>query len=81
MQCFVQEIDVDHTDHVAYVQLDAVGACDMVGCLTTVQELDPEVIEINVFSGEKPDVRYTRRDGPWTAFRLVRREPAPADVA
>jgi hypothetical protein len=78
----IQEIEVDHTDHAAYVQLDPGGACDVGGFIDAVRQLDPEVEQILV--GERdapPDMRYEIRGSTWTARRLVWKEPATADIA
>jgi hypothetical protein len=78
MQCNVVEIDIAHIAHVAYVTIDPGHAADMNGCIETVRQHDAGVVEINVFEGENPDMRYTLNGGKWTASRLVWKEPATA---
>jgi len=78
MQCRVQEINVDYADHVTYVKIDPGHACHMVGCVETVTQMDPAVREINVFSGDEPDVRYSLVANKWEASRLKWKEPAAA---
>jgi len=78
MQCRVVEIDVDPVDHVAYVEIDPGNACDMSGCVATVKQIDPGVVQINVFSGDEPDVRYSLVADKWEASRLIWKEPAAA---
>jgi hypothetical protein len=42
----------------------------MSGCIEIFESLDPEVRQIETFSGDEPDTMYARdRGGKWRAYR------------
>lgn len=44
------------------------NCCDMTGCLELFKEIDPNVKDIHVFSGDELDTIYTKYHGQWISL-------------
>jgi hypothetical protein len=61
--------EVNKTNPSALVLRLAPGqCCDMAGAIRVAQRLMPEVEAISTYSGDKPDVTYSRQGKDWQAY-------------
>lgn len=68
LMCNVISLNYDFGRRAGRVVLDEHGSTDMSGAINYFRRIDPDVIEIATFRGEKPDVVYRRgRDGLWAS--------------
>lgn len=50
------------------LMLRANECCDMTGCINLFKKIDPEVNDIQTWSGSELDTRYVLFDGKWRAI-------------
>ncbi|QCK87450.1 hypothetical protein E8L99_17640 [Phreatobacter aquaticus] len=68
LMCNVVSLTYDFRARAGRVVLDEFGSTDMSGAINYFRRVDPDVIEVATFRGEKPDVVYRRgRDGLWAS--------------
>jgi hypothetical protein len=77
LMCSVISMTYDFPSHTGYLYLCSGDCCDMRGCVGLFKAVDPKVLEIICFSGDKPDVQYHKADGKWEVSRLHRTMPRP----
>ena len=58
LQCAVRAVHIDFAAHIAKLQLFDGHCCDMVGAITLVEAMDPEIRQIETFSGGAEDTTY-----------------------
>jgi hypothetical protein len=67
MMTSVTRLLYNRDEHVGVALFPPICCCDMTGCIAVFQTIDPDVIQIQTFSGDKPDTIYTRDGDRWAA--------------
>lgn len=64
-QCCVHGITYDFENHVGKVHMKDGNCTDRDGAISFFKHIDPAVVTISTFSGEKPDTVYFVQNGDW----------------
>lgn len=68
LMCHVVSLAYDFRSHMGQVYMLDGNCCDMTGCLSLFQGIDPKVTAIETYSGDKADTVYRKEDEEWSAF-------------
>ena len=66
--CNANSLKYDFTRHTGELYIeDGEEGCDMHGCITFFESIDPNVRLIHTFSGNEPDTVYWKEEREWKA--------------
>lgn len=68
LMCDVASLTYEFNTRTGTLVMGDGDCCDMRGCIAVFQAIDPDVRQINTFSGRKRDTEYSLlRSGEWKA--------------
>ena len=70
LHCGITSLACDFRNHTARLDVPTGECCDMTGCVSLFQEIDPNVRIIRVYSGVELDIEYRLGKIGWTAHNL-----------
>jgi hypothetical protein len=65
--CEVERLQYNFRSHAGVLSLPSGQCCDMDGCIKLFSGIDPEVVLIETFSGDKQDTTYSKFGPNWMA--------------
>lgn len=66
-QCDAHRVTYDFKTRSGRLDIGNGGCCDMSGCISLFQQIDPAVASITTYSDGDIDTIYTRTAGKWSA--------------
>lgn len=69
LMCGVKALSYDFATRTGAIAFPPYHCCDMTGCTRLFEAIDPGVIAIDTYSGDRPDTVYRKRRGTWEAMR------------
>lgn len=67
LQCNAREVRYDFARRAGTLFMPAGECCDMSGCISLFESIDPQVVRIVTISGDEEDTSYSRTDSGWAA--------------
>ena len=74
LMCGVERLSYDFATRKGVVVFPRGDCCDFRGCLRLFEAIDPGVVAIDTWSGDRPDTIYRKRGGTWESGRLLQAE-------
>jgi hypothetical protein len=71
LMCGVVSLAYDFCRRTGQLYLPDGHCCDMTGCITLFQAIDPDVTAINTYSSDKADTAYRKKGTEWKARALL----------
>jgi hypothetical protein len=68
LQCCVLFVAYDYRTRVGRLYMEGGDCCDMGGAIVFFEAIDPQVIQIQTFSGAKRDTVYVKRRWGWQSI-------------
>jgi hypothetical protein len=68
LRCNVRSLTYDFGSQTGQLYLTDFDCCDMGGCISIFEAIDPRVTEIKTYSVAKGDLTYRKRGAKWVAL-------------
>src|SRR4051812_22756115 len=65
LMCGVESLSYDFAARAGTIRFPRGDCCDFRGCLRLFEGIDPGVVAIDTWSGDRPDTIYHKRGGEW----------------